>query len=181
MEASAQPLRAPRSERSQRAVQTGPLAGLIAQLLLLAALAGTVGLSAGALVVGPTCAVIMNAALARGLSRRSEGLEAADWVTVGRASLAVGVAALVADSFHHRAPVTVLVSLAAVALALDAVDGWVARRTRTTAAVGGQFDGEGDAFLMRGVSVYVARSAGVLVLAVVGARSWSVAVGWGRR
>ncbi|TMM07892.1 MAG: CDP-alcohol phosphatidyltransferase family protein [Actinobacteria bacterium] len=178
MEASAQPLRAPRSERSQRAVQTGPLAGLIAQLLLLAALAGTVGLSAGAWVVGPTCAVIMNAALARGLSRRSEGLEAADWVTLGRASLAVGVAALVADSFHHRAPATVLVSLAAVALALDAVDGWVARRTRTTATVGGQFDGEVDAFLILVLSVYVARSAGVWVLAIGGARYAFLAAGW---
>jgi hypothetical protein len=40
MEASAQPLRAPRSGRMMRAVQAGPLAGLIAQVLLLAVLGG---------------------------------------------------------------------------------------------------------------------------------------------
>ena len=127
-----------------RTVQTGPLTGLIAQVLLLAALAGTVGLSGVGLdpagwVVGVTCGVITNAALARGLSRyRVDRLGPADWVTLARATLAVGVAALVADSFGEPAPVAMLVSLAAVALALDAVDGWVARRTRTTATLGAQ-------------------------------------------
>ena len=65
---------------------------------------------------------------------RVERLSPADWVTLARATLAVGVAALVADSFGRPVPVTLLVSLAAVALVLDAVDGWVARRTRTTAS-----------------------------------------------
>ena len=57
------------------------------------------------------------------------GLTAASWVTLARATLAVGVAALAADSFTHDIPVALLVTLAAVALCLDAVDGWVARRT----------------------------------------------------
>ena len=52
-------------------------------------------------------------------------------MTLARATLAVGIAALIADSFERAAPVALLISLAAVALALDAVDGWVARRTRT--------------------------------------------------
>ncbi len=42
-----------------RTVQAGPLTGLIAQLLLLAALAETVGLSAAGWVVGVACALIM--------------------------------------------------------------------------------------------------------------------------
>jgi hypothetical protein len=43
-------------ERSPRAVQAGPAARLIAQVLLLAAPAGTtIGLSAGAWVVALTC------------------------------------------------------------------------------------------------------------------------------
>src|SRR5947207_7598063 len=134
MEASAQPLRASRSKRATRALHAGPLTGLVAQGLLLSALAGTVGLSATGWAIGLMCGVIMNAALAQGLSRyRSDGLVAADWVTLARASLAVGVAALVADSFGHRAPVTLLVSITVVALALDFVDGWVARQTKTTA------------------------------------------------
>src|SRR5205085_6443117 len=126
-------------------VQTRPLTALIAQLLLFAAFAGTValsgvGLSSAGWIVGVTCGVITNAALARGLSRyRADRLGPADWVTLARATLAIGVAALVADSFDQPAPVTILVSLAAVALALDTVDGWVARRTRTAAMLGARF------------------------------------------
>ena len=69
-------------------------------------------------------------------------------------------------------------SLAALALALDAVDGWVARRTRTTATLGAHFDGEVDAFLILILSVYVARSAGAWVLAIGAARYAFLAAGW---
>jgi phosphatidylglycerophosphate synthase len=98
-------------------------------------------------------------------------------VTLARATFAVGVAALVADSFGESARITLLVSLAVVALVLDAVDGWVARRTRTTAA-GARFDGEVDAFLILVLSVYVARSAGLWVLAIGAARYAFLVAGW---
>ncbi len=161
-----------------RAVQAGPATGLIAQVLLLGALAGTVGLGGAGWVVGVTCGVIMNAALARGLARqRSDRLAPADWVTLARATLAVGVAALTADSFDQPAPVTMLVTLTVVALALDAVDGWLARRTGTT-TLGARFDGEVDAFLILVLSVYVARSTGVWVLAIGAARYAFLAAGW---
>ena len=102
----------------------------------------------------------------------------ADWVTLTRASLAVGVAALVAASFGEHVQVAVLLSLASVALALDAVDGWVARRTGTEGALGARFDGEVDAFLILVLSVYVARSAGAWVLAIGLARYAFFAAGW---
>ena len=178
MAASAQSLREPRL-RATRASPAGPLVGLIAQVLLLAGVAGAVGLGVGGWVAGLTCALIVNAALARGLSRhRSEGLGAADWVTLARASLAVGLAALVAHSFGHGAPVKLLVAISALALALDYVDGWIARRTRTTATLGAQFDGEADAFLILVLSVYVARSAGAWVLAIGAARYAFLAAAW---
>jgi phosphatidylglycerophosphate synthase len=167
-----------------RTVQTAPLAPLVAQALLIAALAATVGLSGVGLspagwAVGVTCVLITDAALARGLSRyRADRLTPADWVTLARATLAVGIAALVADSFGERVPVAMLVSLAALALALDAVDGWVARRTRTTATLGARFDAEVDAFLILVLSVYVARSAGAWVLAIGLARYVFLAAGW---
>src|SRR5436190_12429523 len=142
-----------------RTVPRGPVSALIAQVLLFAVLAGTVGLSPFGWAVGVTCAVSMNAALARGLSRyRADRLGPADWVTLARATLVVVVAALVANSFERPAPVSMLVSLTALALALDAVDGWVARRTRTAAMLGAHFDGEVDAFLILVLSVYVSRS-----------------------
>ncbi|MGZ4179035.1 MAG: CDP-alcohol phosphatidyltransferase family protein [Solirubrobacteraceae bacterium] len=167
-----------------RPVQAGPLIGMIAQLLLLAVLAGVVarsgaGLGPASWVVGLTCAALTNSALALGLSRyRSDGLAPADWVTLARATLAVGIAALIADSFERTVPVALLISLAAVALALDAVDGWVARRTRTEGLLGARFDAEADAFLILILSVYVARSAGVWVLAIGAARYVFLAAGW---
>ena len=91
-------------------------------------------------------------------------------MTLARATLAVGVAALTADSFFRDAPVATLVALAAVALALDFVDGQVARRTGTTSRLGARFDGEVDAFLILVLSVYVAPSAGAWVLAIGAAR-----------
>src|SRR5436190_13108415 len=148
------------------AVQAGPVTGLISQVLLLAALAATVamrgdGLGRAGWIVGISCGLIMDGALARGISHhRAERLGPADRVTLARATIAIGVAALTADSLRQPVPVALLVALAAVALVLDAVDGWVARRTRTAAALGARFDGEVDAFLILVLSVYVSRSVG---------------------
>jgi phosphatidylglycerophosphate synthase len=178
MASSVQSLREP-GRRATRAAAAGPLVGLFAQVLLLAGLAATVGLGVGGWVAGLTCAIVVNVALANGLARhRSDGLGPADRVTLARASLAIGVGALVADSFAHRVPVAPLVGISALALALDYVDGWIARRTRTTAMLGAQFDGEVDAFLILILSVYVARSAGAWVLAIGAARYAFLAAGW---
>ena len=160
------------------------MTALLAQVLLIAGLAVTVsltgaGLSPGAWVVGLTSGVITSSGLARGLSYyRADRLGPADWVTLTRATFAVGVAALVAGSFGEPVPVTLLVSLATVALVLDAVDGWVARRTRTTGMFGARFDAEVDAFLILVLSVYVARSVGAWVLAIGVARYAFLAAGW---
>ncbi len=157
--------------RAGQAGQAGPAAGLIAQVLLLAAGAATAGLGAAGWVAGVGCAVIMAAAMSRGLARRpGDRLGPASWVTLARATLAVGVAALAADSFTRDTPVALLVALAAVALALDAVDGWVARATGTASALGARFDGEVDAFLILALSVYVAPAYGAWVLAIGAAR-----------
>ena len=164
-------------------VQTVPVTALLAQVLLIAGLAVTVshsgtGLSPTAWGVGIACGLITNAALSRGLSHyRTERLNPADWVTLVRATLTVGVAALIAGSFGHHVPVSLLVTLAAVALALDAVDGWVARRTRS-ATLGAHFDAEVDSFLIFILSVYVARWVGAWVLAIGLARYAFLAAGW---
>jgi hypothetical protein len=165
-----------------RIAQAGPVTGMVAQLLLVAGLAGAValtgaGLSPAGWVAGIGCAAIVNAALARGLHRYRHRMAPADWVTLGRATLGVGLAALVTDSFGRHVPVAMLVSLAAVTLALDAVDGWVARRTRT-GRLGAKFDGEVDAFVILVLSVYVARIVGPWVLAIGAARYAFLVAGW---
>jgi len=60
----------------------------------------------------------VNVALARGVTfHRAKRLGPAVWVTLARATLVVGVAALTADSFIRPESVATLVTLAAVALA----------------------------------------------------------------
>jgi len=102
----------------------------------------------------------------------------ASWVTLIRATIAVGVAALAAESFTHETPVALLVTLASVALGLDLVDGWVARRTGMASELGARFDGEVDAFLILALSVYVAPECGAWVLAIGAARYLFLAGEW---
>ena len=152
-------------------MQTGPAVGLIAQVLLLAALAGDRRARRRRLDRRPR--LRHHHGDGTGARRRaSPGCVAgpASWVTLARATLAVGVAALVADSFARDTPVALLVALAAVALSLDLVDGWIARRTDTMTALGARFDGEVDAFLILALSVYVAPILGAWVLAIGAAR-----------
>lgn len=154
-----------------RAVQTFPVTALIAQVTMGAALTVTLGLGRAGWAVVILCGVVMNAALARGVIRYGpHRLGPADWVTLARATLAVGVAALVATSFGKPISVWALVALSAAALVLDAIDGWVARRSGTASALGAHFDAEVDAFLILVLSVYVARSSGAWVLAIGAAR-----------
>lgn len=168
-----------------REVQTGPALGFVAQLALLTALAGTVGVGGPGWFVGLACGLFTNGLLARGLARSgSVRLGPADQVTLARSTLAGGVAAMTADAFSEVGQVAALSALSAlsvlavVALVLDAVDGWVARRTGTASALGARFDMEADAFLILVLSVYVARSAGGWVLAIGAARYAFVAAGW---
>jgi phosphatidylglycerophosphate synthase len=169
--------------RSTRPVQLGLGPAMFAQLLLVTTLMGIVTLSgngptAAGWAVGISCGVITNLGLSRALSHfRADRLTPADCVTLTRATLAAVVAALVADSFVQPVSVTTLVSLAAVALVLDAVDGWVARRT-AIGNLGANFDAEVDAFLILVLSVYVARLAGAWVLLIGAARYAFLAAGW---
>jgi phosphatidylglycerophosphate synthase len=157
----------------------GPLVGLGGALLLLAALAATVGIGGAGWLVGIACGVTLNAALAQALRRDpSARLGPAGCVTLVRATLAVGVAALTAASFERDVAVATLVTLASVALALDFVDGWVARRTGTESALGAKLDGEVDAFLLLALSIEVAPSVGGWVLAIGLARYAFLAAGW---
>jgi phosphatidylglycerophosphate synthase len=154
---------------------TGPIVGLMGQLALLTLLASTTGLSGLGWAIGIGCGLVTNVALARGLAGR---LGPADWVTLLRATLVGGVAALTADWFSQPAPVATVVTLSAVALVLDGVDGWVARRTGTASKLGARFDLEVDAFLILVLSVYVARSTGAWVVAIGAARYLFVASRW---
>jgi phosphatidylglycerophosphate synthase len=103
----------------------------------------------------------------------------ADRVTLVRATLVAVIFVIVAnDLVRGLADAAVLVPLTCVALVLDGVDGWVARRTGTASEFGARFDMEVDAFLLLILSAYVARTAGLWVLAIGVMRYAFVAAGW---
>jgi phosphatidylglycerophosphate synthase len=156
----------------------GPPTGFVGVLVLLGALGATVGLGGLGWTAGLACGAGATLLLARSLTRRpAYVLGPADWVTLGRAVLVCGVAALTADSFNRPAAVPTLVTLAAIALVLDGVDGWLARRTGTASAFGARFDMEVDAFLILVLSGYAARPIGWWVLLIGVARYLFVAAG----
>ena len=159
--------------------QVAPLAGFVGTVAILVVLARTVGLGSAGWLVGLTCGLTLNLALGRALWRDpAAGLSWASWVTLIRATLAVGVAALTVSSFERPVATATLVTLASVALVLDFVDGWLARRTATESTLGAKLDGEVDAFLILVLSIEVAPTAGAWVLAIGLARYAFLAAGW---
>jgi phosphatidylglycerophosphate synthase len=172
-------LRAGRRPLPDLGKQLGPLVGLAATLLLLIVLSRTVGIGGAGWFVGLASGLALNLTLARALWRDpSASLGWASWVTLARATLAVGVAALTAASFELPVATATLVTLATIALALDFVDGWIARRTGTTSALGARLDGEVDALLILVLSIEVAPSVGGWVLLIGLARYLFFAAGW---
>ena len=153
--------------------------GLAGLVVLLAGLSATVGLGRPGWVVGLGCGAVLVGALVHGLARAGrDTLGPADLVTFGRALLGCGVAALTAESLLGQEVTVALVVLTVPALALDAVDGRVARRTGTVTAFGGRVDGEVDAFLILVLSVAVAPTTGWWVLSAGLARYAFALAGW---
>jgi phosphatidylglycerophosphate synthase len=119
---------------------------------------GVAGWAAGVAVSGATALL-----LGRGLRRSgTPSLGPANAVTYGRSLLVAGVTALAVSG----RPAAVIVVLTAVALALDGVDGAVARRTASASPLGARFDMEVDAFLLLALCVVLARTAGPWVLVI---------------
>ncbi|HEY6794310.1 MAG TPA: CDP-alcohol phosphatidyltransferase family protein [Kineosporiaceae bacterium] len=155
------------------------VAGQFALLVVLSVVAGldVFGWLAGLGVVLGTCRLLGRGLRRTPASRRGSRLGPADLVTLARAVLVGGVAALAVDSLTRAVPVAVMVPVTVLALLLDAVDGSVARRTGTSSALGARFDMELDAFLILLLSVHQARPLGGWVIAVGAMRYAFVAAG----
>ncbi len=148
----------------------------LAALLVLLSVRG--GLEPVSWLVGLGCGAAVAAAVGRA-SDHGGLLGPADLITLTRAMIACAVASLVAASWLGAPATGALVALAVAALVLDAVDGRVARATRST-RFGGSFDGEADAFLLLVLSVHVALAYGGWVLAIGLARYvfWAAGIVW---
>jgi phosphatidylglycerophosphate synthase len=149
-------------------------------LVLLAGLDAVDGLGPLGWLAGIAAAGTTNVLLSRGLDRRGVSrVHPPNGITLTRAMLVAGVAALVADGAMRTTHTTAVVALATVALVLDAVDGLVARRTEGgVTELGARFDMEVDAFLILVLSGFVAPLVGLWVLAIGGARYAYWAAGW---
>lgn len=155
-------------------VPSGPTIGLVSVVALLGALSSVVGLGWAGWVVGLACGGVLSAVVSRGLVQRGGlTLGPANRVTLARAVLVCGVAALVAYAaragLHGTAPssgVGLLVGLSSLVLLLDWVDGFVARRTGTVSGFGARFDLEVDAFLILVLSLHAAAELGWWIVAI---------------
>ena len=152
-------------------IRLAALLGMLATAALLGMVSAAVGLGAAGWITGLVTGSAAAALLVTVRSRSDQpAILPADWVTLTRMVLIAGVTGLVADSFTRPVSITALVTLSAVALALDAVDGQVARRTGTATPLGSRIDGEADAFLILVLSIFVSRDYGSWVLVIGAAR-----------
>jgi phosphatidylglycerophosphate synthase len=160
-------------------VHLAPLWSVVAGVAGLALVDRLSALSAAGWCAGLLYLGVSNALLARGLRRgRTARFGPANATTAARSTLVGLVTAMVATSFTDPVSVALLVGLAVPALALDAVDGWIARRTGTTSELGARFDMEVDAFLLLVLSAYLVPELGWWVLTIGMLRYAFVAVGW---
>jgi len=108
-------------------------------------------------------------------------LSAANRATLGRAMLVLPLSALAVQPILITDDMAwYIIAVATVALVLDGVDGWLARRSGTSTEFGARFDMELDSFLMLVLSILVWRSGKVGAWAIlIGLpRYLFVASGW---
>jgi phosphatidylglycerophosphate synthase len=161
------------------AIRLAAILGLLATAALLGVVSATAGLGVAGWITGLATGSAATALLVTARMRSDQpAIFPADWVTLTRALLIAGVAALVADSFSRPLSVTALVTLSTVALVLDAVDGQVARRTGTATPLGARLDSETDAFLILLLSIAVSQDYGGWVLVIGAARYALLLAGW---
>src|SRR4051794_5434931 len=100
------------------------LVGVAAQALLLSVVAAVIGIGTRGWAVGLAAGLLANVWLVHQLQAAgSSTVGPANLLTLGRATVVAAVAALVTDAAGHRLPVAATLTLTAVALSLDAVDG----------------------------------------------------------
>ena len=114
-----------------------------------------------------------------GIRREGVGFGIANQVTLLRAGLVCLAGGVLLASGHAPSMSWSLAALIAAALALDAVDGWLARRLRLVSAFGARFDVEVDALLLLilALLVWQAGQVGAWVLVIGGLRYLFVLAG----
>ena len=156
-------------------------AGLIPLLVSTGITASVFALPAMYMLRAVAIYVLMAILILRHVPSTREGLGPANWVTLGRATLVLCVAALIPQpEVLLDAGYWWIIGVTTVAMVLDGVDGRVARHTRTSSAFGAHFDMELDSLLMLVLALLVWRSGrvGPWVVLVGLPRYLFVGAGW---
>jgi phosphatidylglycerophosphate synthase len=160
-------------------VQWVPWGWAAAGVAALSAVDAVAPLGAAGWAAGLAYLIVCTMLLSRGLGRsRAERFGPANAVTALRSALVGVVTAMVVAAVGGPASTLLFVTITSTALALDALDGYVARSSGTASALGGRFDMEVDAFLLLVLSVYAGPIVGWWVLAIGLMRYAFVVVGW---
>lgn len=146
--------------------------GVLAVAFAPTAIVGAVTIAAGLAVPAAAAAAV--------LRRRPRVVTPADRVTLGRVALTGVVSAGVVLVLSGAVPARTwtVAAVVGVALLLDAVDGWVARRTGTASPAGARLDMTSDAAALLVLSVLAAVTVGWWVLAIGLMRYAYVAASW---
>jgi phosphatidylglycerophosphate synthase len=156
----------------------GAVGGLLAASLAAAISFGgvTAAQSLAALIAYAALALATLGALVAHLPQRRFG--AANALTLARGAMVAALAGLLAAPIDSQLS-WVAASLAMICIALDGIDGWLARRFATVSPFGARFDMEVDAALILVLSILIAASGkvGAWVLLVGAARYLFVAAG----
>lgn len=145
------------------------LATGFAVLLASSVLAGQwLGASLAVSLVAMTTYLILAGLVLRWLPNPRRGLGWANRITLTRGALVALLAGAVTDPDLLSTWSGLFAGLALVALLLDGLDGWVARRSGTTSSFGARFDMELDAFfiLVLCLALMMLGKAGLWVLAI---------------
>ncbi len=165
--------------RRDALLSVGAVGGALAVVLGLVVnadgLSAAQGLAALAAYLVLAAAVICG--LAAHLPQQRFGL--ANLLTLARGAGVVALTGFLAGPLDTRL-LWIASLLAFLCIALDGVDGWLARRFTTASAFGARFDMEVDAFLMLvlGLLLVASGTLGVWVLLIGAARYLFVAAGW---
>lgn len=165
--------------RNDALLHVGAVGGFLAAALGLAVSGGGLTVAQGlvALVAYLLLAAAVIGALAAHLPQQRFGM--ANMLTLARGAVVVTLAGLPAGPLDMRLS-WIAALLGLLCIALDGVDGWLARRFATVSSFGARFDMEVDAFLMLvlGILLAVSDTVGAWVVLIGAARYLFVAASW---
>jgi phosphatidylglycerophosphate synthase len=167
------------SLRADALLYVGAIGGVLAASLGIAT--SIDGLTAMQSLTALTTYLVFGFATVGGLAAHlpQQRFGAANALTLARGAMIVTLAGFLSGPIDTRLS-WIAALLAFTAIALDGVDGWLARRLTTVSSFGARFDMEVDAFqmLVLGLLLFTSGTVGAWVLLIGAARYLFVAAGW---